>query len=129
MDSPTSSSDEYKECVCCSCEIYGGEKQILCPTGHSFCYDCSEGLIQSGLSDPIKCLPYACFKCSKKMDVSQITKLMNKSQAEIFKKYQALETLDKKKSKLMECPFCNYFEICELSKVSNIFQCKQSGCK
>ena len=50
-------------------------------------------------------------------------------QLEIYIMYKAMKEVDPAIDKVMNCPFCKYFEIWAKGSSSNFFYCKKSNCK
>lgn len=53
---------------------------------------------------------------------------MTPDQLEIYLMYKAMKEVDPKLDRVMNCPFCNYFEIWTIENSSNFFYCRKDEC-
>lgn len=116
-----------------NCISWGDKKKrnnhgIVCIEGHYLCKQCTKTFIQTVISDQENDIEAKWSICEELLDPDDLKRCMNKSQINMYLMHESRMKLDKSKEKIMNCPYCEYFEVWKLNDSSFLFRCKQQKC-
>ena len=81
------------------------------------------------LSEPDTLIPVKCSICRTELNPVQVELHMDDVQREIYIMHRAMKEVDAATEAIVNCPFCNYFEIWLSTCTSSFFYCKRESCK
>ena len=130
MDTTQESSNAVVNCLACGEGLVRRDHLgIRCGQGHDLCPECSKVYVANMLSDPETKIPARCSFWNLELNSIQVEMQMDDAQREIYIMYRAMKEVDTTVDKVVNCPFCNYFEIWLKLCTSNFFYCKRESCK
>ena len=116
------------ECCLCYRKLDDDHLGIRCQQDHDLCQDCSKNYIKTMLSGPTTKISVKCPICKLELSASSVEMQMTPEQLDVYLMHMSMKHIDEN-DQVVNCPFCNYFEIWSKLCTSNFFYCKKEGCK
>jgi len=114
------------ECECCFTET-AEEELVLCPAGHTFCYQCIRTATSVALGEgktEVRCMA----ECREEVNWQQLGKALEpKVLLKLEQKRQAEEVMAAGLESLVACPFCPYQTIME-DPQDHVLVCRNPEC-
>lgn len=118
------------QCYGCQHEVNRDHHGITCLQSHHLCPDCTPNFINQIFDDPGKNIPVKCMICCTEVPTTHIERNMGVKQMQTYLRYFLVNSKTAMLAKdeiVMNCPFCDYWEIQTKAAGMNFFYCKAAG--